>query len=108
LALVDFESCYAAKLGGPNDEVLNGHPLYDKGLAPYSAQRVVNSRWLAELEEINRVHRQYRASMWRDCKHFIFWFHDSVFECIAESFTVEVYRMPIRELLHKMAERLIS
>jgi hypothetical protein len=107
-ALVEFQSCYVAKLGGPNDEVLNGHPLYGNGLEPYSAQRVVNSRWLAELESINQVHLLYSASMWRDCTHFIFWFHDSVFDCVAESFTVEVHRTSIRDLLDKVVERLTS
>ena len=48
LALVEFFGCSSAKLGSPNDEVFEGHPLSGKGLDGYNAQRVVNSRWLVQ------------------------------------------------------------
>ncbi|HBI42878.1 MAG TPA: hypothetical protein DDY78_08470 [Planctomycetales bacterium] len=108
LALVEFEHCGSAKLGSPNDEVFEGHPLNGKGLEAYGAQRVVNSRWLKEIEAINSVHRMYRPERWNDLHHFIFWFHDSTFECIARSYKVETYRTRMKELLGLMVERLIS
>jgi hypothetical protein len=108
LALVEFEYCVSAKLGGPNDEVFSGHPLHGKGLEAYAAQRVINSRWLKEIETINSVHPQYRPTMSRDVQHFIFWFHDSTFECLARSFTVEVHRIRMKDLLNQMVDRLIS
>jgi hypothetical protein len=107
LALAEFDFCIAAKLGAPNDEVFKGHPLNGKGLEPYTAQRVVNSRWLKEIKEINSVHRLYRPESWREQTHFIFWFHDSTFECIAQSYKVETYWMGMTELLGLMVERLI-
>jgi hypothetical protein len=108
LGLVEFHHCTSAKLGSPNDEVFCGHPLEGKGLEAYRAQRVVNSRWIVEIERLNSVHPRYDPESWRTLRHFIFWFHDSMFECLAESFKVEVYRMPMRELLHQMVERLIA
>jgi hypothetical protein len=108
LALVEFEQCISAKLGAPNDEVFSGHPLYGKGIEPYRAQRVVNSRWLAETEKINSVHERYQREAWRERKHFIFWFHDSTFECIARSYRVETHRTSMRTLLNMMVERLIA
>lgn len=57
LGLVEFDGCISAKLGAPNDEVFEGHPLNGRGLEGYTAQRVVNSRWQKELEAINSVHR---------------------------------------------------
>jgi hypothetical protein len=108
LALVEFDFCRAAKLGAPNDEVFEGHPLHGKGLEAYQAQRVVNSRWLKELEAINRVHRMYQPEMWRGLTHFIFWFHDSTFECVARSYKVETHRISMRALLGLMVERLIT
>lgn len=65
LALVDFRGCRSTKLGGPNDEVFSGHPLYGRGMEPYAAQVVLNSPWLAELERINAVHRGYRPVLHR-------------------------------------------
>jgi hypothetical protein len=108
LGLVEFEHCTSAKLGAPNDEVFNGHPLYGKGLDFYGAQRVVNSRWLKELEKINSVHRMYHPESWRARNHYIFWFHDSTFECVADSFKVETYRISMKELLGLMVERMTS
>lgn len=108
LGLVEFEGCISANLGAPNDEVFEGHLLSGRGLEAYGAQRVVNSRWLNELEAINCVHRCYRPESWRERTHFIFWFHDSTFECVAQSFKVETHRASMKSLLGLMVERLTS
>ena len=108
LALVEFFGRASAKLGSPNDEVFEGHPLSGKGLDGYTAQRVVNSRWLAELEAINGVHRCYDPARWRNLNHYVLWFHDSTFECVAESFTVEVFRESMADLLDRVCRRLLT
>jgi hypothetical protein len=108
LALVEFKHCIAAKLGSPNDEVFHGHPLAGKGLDGYTAQLVRNSRWLAELQKINSVHAGYRPDAWQQRNHYIFWFHDSTFECIAESYAVELYDCSILELLVEACRRLVK
>jgi hypothetical protein len=108
LALVEFERCISAKLGAPNDEVLKGHPLYGRGADWYTAQRVRNSRWLAEIEKISSVHSQYRPETWRSLTHFIFWFHDTTFECIANSFKIERRSTSMPELLAEMTRRVVG
>ncbi len=108
LGLVEFEHCLSARLGSPNDEVLDGHPLSGRGLEAYRAQRVVNSRWLRQLEEINSVHRLYQPQMWRELHHYVFWFHDSTFECICRGYRVETHRISMREMLVRMVERLLA
>lgn len=108
LALVEFQSCVSAKLGTPNDEVFEGHPLDGRGLDAYTAQLVVNSPWLAELERINRVHVGYRSERWRSLKHYVFWFHDTTFECVAESYSVEVFHETFSALLARICARLTS
>jgi hypothetical protein len=108
LALVEFKPCLAAKLGSPNDEVLHGHPLQGRGLEGYTAQKVVNSRWLAEVEAVNKVHRCYDPASWRGRSHYVFWFHDTTFECIAGSFRVELYREGMAAMLTRMCQRLLS
>jgi hypothetical protein len=107
LALVEFEHCLAAKLGAPNDEVFAGHPLHGRGLDAYSAQQVKNSRWLAELETINKVHHCYDPARWRGRVHYVLWFHDTTFECIATGFKVEVYRETMAAMLARMARRIL-
>lgn len=108
LALVEFAPCFVAKLGAPNDEVLDGHPLQGRGLESYTAQKVVNSRWLAEIEAINKVHHCYNPATWRERNHYVFWFHDTTFECIAKSFEVEVYQESMASMLSRMCQRLLS
>lgn len=108
LALIEFFGCSSAKFGSPNDEVFEGHPLSGKGLDAYTAQRVVNSKWLAELEAINSVHRRYDPALWRKRNHYVFWFHDTTFECVAESFRVEVFRESMAELLARACHRILT
>lgn len=106
LALVEFRGDISTKLGSPNDEVFHGHPLEGRGRDYYAAQIVVNSPWLAELEAINKVHHLYKPERWLKRKHYIFWFHDSTFECIAESMTVELYQESMYQMLMRMVGRL--
>ena len=108
LALVEFHGSISAKLGSPNDEVLEGHPLNVKGLDGSTAQRVVGSVWLAELEAISRVHRCYDPACWRKLNHYVLWFHNTTFECVAESFMVELYRESLGELLARACQRRIT
>jgi hypothetical protein len=108
LALVEFEACLSARLGAPNDEVFDGHPLSGRGLDEHTAQLVKNSRWIRELEAINSVHGAYNRGWWRDLKHYVFWFHDSTFECIAKSCKLETYRESMAEMLARMAKRLLG
>ena len=108
LAMVEFSGCAAAKLGAPNDEVFHGHPLHGRGMEPYAAQVVRNSCWLGELEAMNRVHSMYDPARWRTLRHFVFWFHDKTFECVAESFTVERFEGSFSALLAHACRRLVS
>jgi hypothetical protein len=108
LAIVEFHSCLSAKLGSPNDEVFSGHPLSGKGLESYTPQIVQNSLWIAELQAINSVHGMYNPANWTNLKHYVFWFHDTTFECIAESFTVELYEENMAQILARICNRLTN
>jgi len=108
LALVQFERCLSVRMGDPNDEVHEGHPLYGKGLRGYTAQLVRNSRWLAELEAVNRVHRCYDPQLWKSLSHYVFWFHDETFECVARAFEVEVYRESMAAMMHRVVHLMLE
>jgi hypothetical protein len=108
LALVEFELCLSAKLGSPNDEVFSGHPLEGHGLDSYTAQIVRNSRWIRELEAINSVHHCYKPESWKTLNHYVFWFHDTTFECVAESYKVELFNESLADMLARICQRLTS
>ena len=108
IAVVEFKRCLAAKLGSPNDEVFEGHPLHGKGLESYTAQEVINSRWLLDVQAINAVHSKYNPDHWKGWRHYIFWFHDSTFECLAESFEVQEHLENLPEILAMLCQRLVE
>lgn len=90
IALTEFSHCYASQLSDINEEVLTGHLLYGKGLDFYGAHEVIHSQWLAEVQRINMVHEHYNPRYWEKFKHYLLVFHDNIFECLAEGYTVEV------------------
>ena len=84
IAVITFPIVHVFKFGSPNDESLNGHVLYGKGLKFYSVHKVENSSWLLELERQNSMHRQHDSKLFlKNKQHYIFTFHDSTLELIA-------------------------
>lgn len=76
------------RFGLPGDETISGHPYHQLGLGAGGFYELENSDWIAELQEIARVHRYYNPDSWIKQKHYILTFHDNMFECVAESFTI--------------------
>lgn len=88
IATVHFVHCAVTMFGYPNDEALPGHPLYRSGLSAYGVFEVVNSSWIRQVTEQNRV--AFPSTRDSRERHFIFTFHDSTFECIADDLNVSV------------------
>jgi hypothetical protein len=104
VACIRFKWPAAHMFGPPNDEALSGHPLADRGLHPYAVFEVHDSSWIRKLERMNSVHPCHnRERFLEGLRHFVFAFHDSTFECIADGFEVEVFRGSIRSALNHMA-----
>ena len=98
-AMVTFSLVHAHMFGPPNDEAFSGHPLASRGLEPYGAFEVEHSSWLRSLERINSVHPYHRPERFDRYRHFILSFHDTTFECIAESFNVTLRRGSVWRVL---------
>ena len=105
--VVEFKHCVSAKMGSPNDEVSHGHPLFGKGYQAYTPLQVRNSSWTNEIERMNSVHRGYDPQRWRNMTHYIFGFHDSTFECMAESLEIEFAKAPMTTVLEQICARLL-
>ncbi len=104
IAVVSFARHYAHMLGPPNDEAFEGHPLAGRGLRPYAIFEVRNSSWIRRLEGMNQVHPSHSAEPFQSYRHFIFAFHDSTFECMAEDYSVSVRRGSIESVLTEIAK----
>jgi hypothetical protein len=107
LAVVEFTGCLSAKLGWPNEDHV-ALPLDSRGMEGYTAQKVENSRWLAELKAMGGVRSPPYPDHWRDLAHFVFWFHDSTFECIARSYSLELVRGSMADLAVDVCGRLLK
>ncbi len=107
-AIVEFRGCVCSKMGTPNDEVYEGHPLHGKGFVGYRPLQVVNSAWIKELEVINSVHWHYTPERWKTLAHYIFGFHDCTFECVAQSFAVEKMATTTAAALAAICRRIVD
>ncbi|HVG19402.1 MAG TPA: hypothetical protein VNI02_10135 [Blastocatellia bacterium] len=107
IALVEFEMCWSCMFGSPNDETLNGHPLYSRGLTPYGAFEVEGSSWIRALERTNSVHPRHDPKRFESLHHYVFTFHDSTFECVAEGYKITEHEGTIAELMPEMQRRLL-
>lgn len=101
-AFIKFHMCYAHMFGPPNDEAFNGHPLAGRGLEPYGAFVIEDSSWVRQLERMNSVHPYHKPERFERLTHYILTFHDSTFECLAESFSVKVVVGPLQFLLEEI------
>ncbi|MEK6551024.1 MAG: hypothetical protein AABZ50_05220 [Pseudomonadota bacterium] len=105
VAVVKFKHCTAHMFGPPNDEAFSGHPLAERGLGPYGVFEIKNSSWIRKLEKMNAVHPYHdKRRFMENKKHFIFSFHDTTFECVAEEFTVEVSTGSVKSMVPHMLE----
>lgn len=108
VALIEFRLCHSIMFGSPNDEAFDGHPLASRGLEPYGAFLIENSSWVRQLERMNSVHPNHRAERFARLNHYVFAFHDSTFECVAEGFETSLHRGSLLDGLRVMQERLVS
>jgi len=99
VALVSFTHVYAHMFGPPNDEAFEGHPLASRGLRPYSVSEVRDSSWIRHLERMNSMHEYHRPERFAVYHHFVFAFHDTTFECVAESFSFSVHTGSVAQVL---------
>lgn len=88
---ITFKDYTQVKYGWPNDEVCNGHRYYKYGIKPYAIYEVLNSDWIKKIEKGNSIHPYHSPTLFKDDKHYVFYFHDSCFEIISTKFDVEFF-----------------
>ncbi len=106
--IVEFQSPYVHAFGPPSDETLHAHPLASRGLGRYGAYEVRRSSWVRRLEEFNRVHRRHDPKRFESLRHFVFTFHDNLFECVAKELRSTIWAGQREELIPYLGQRLLS
>ena len=84
-----WSHAWAAIMGPPNDEAIEGHRLYARGLSGLLwAGKDEQSEWIADLERRNRVHSGHDPARFARLTHFILPLKEDTVEVIAEEVTV--------------------
>ena len=102
VALVEFSRAYAHMFGPPNDEAFSGHPLASRGLGPYGVFEVLHSSWIRSLGRMNAVHPHHKPERFAGYRHFVFAFHDTTFECVAEDFRMSCHTGSVEEVVQQI------
>jgi hypothetical protein len=84
--------------------LLRANPLYRNGLDFYVVHEVMDSSWVKQMEDQNRICFP-NTERWQE-HHYIFTFHDSTFECVADSLRVSFSTGPSKEVYEKIASQL--
>jgi hypothetical protein len=106
IAVVKFISYRSYMFGPPNDEAFAGHPLASRGLEPYAVFEIEHSSWIRQLERMNAVHPNHRPEQFSSYRHFVFAFHDSTLEVVADGFDTQLMSGSMRSAVSKMVEML--
>jgi hypothetical protein len=85
-----WSGAYETVMGPPNDEALQGHRLYERGLAGLLWAGVVEqSERIVRLKEDNRVHPRHDAERFSRLHHYVLPLKEGIVEVIAEAVTVQ-------------------
>jgi hypothetical protein len=104
--IIELQRCKVTKFGYPNDEALGGHPLYKHGLAAYGVFEVLSSSWIQQMTEQNRV--CFPRTSDSKMRHFIFTFHDSTFECVADGLRATLSTEPYEQIFRQISQRVFQ
>lgn len=98
-AVVHFRGLKNHIFGQPDEMRTHLHPLGKRGLNAYMSVEVIHSSWIRELANFHKKVPGHWPHTYDKARHFIFTFHDSSFECIADSFDITITRSSVRTAL---------
>jgi hypothetical protein len=101
---VRFHHAWIHLFGAPNDESLMGHALWERGLGPYGVYQIKHSSLIRRLDQMNATHPRHAAAVFDRLQHYIFTFHDSTFECVAEELEAVTLRIHVDERTQRMSQ----
>jgi hypothetical protein len=104
IAVVELVLCSITKFGYPNDEAWSHIPRTRE--LGYGAFEVQNSSWKTELLQLNKF--AFPDTKESSRRHFLFLFHDSSFECIAQDLRVQVLPRPFHKVFGDVASKVLA
>lgn len=86
IACIRFDRYEHHRFGYPGEESQGAHPYSKLGLGYCSYHILQESDLIKELKSIDSNHPYFEGWKWHELNHYVFTFHDSMFECIARGF----------------------
>lgn len=86
-AELHFNGVLKYRLGGPGSDNFKDFRYYDEEIDNYGFYQIKNSNWMRNfpLDE-KTVSKDEPNSLKNNSKHYVFFFRDNTFECIADGF----------------------
>ena len=107
IAIIEFRICADVRFGWfPDENTFGNHPLADRGLEPYAAFEVQNSSWVRKLAVLESAESGGREKSLRTKRHFIFTFHDTTCECVADSYSLRLHNGSIQSAMAEIVAAL--
>jgi hypothetical protein len=88
IALTEFKGG-TFRFGLANDALFGGLP-YDFDEVHW-AHKVINSKWIAELKNIHKLHNKSESSFWDDRHHLVLLFKAQLLEIIYIDYKTDIY-----------------
>jgi hypothetical protein len=96
--LFRFGGVVETHFGGINDEVLDAHPLYGKGMDVCGFFIVRNSSWKATVRDAMSRHDAYDARSWDDVTHYLFRDKPGELSCLAKTLEWQVSALSLARI----------
>lgn len=94
----EFVESVETSFGGLNDEVLEGHRLYGRGLDVCGFFVVRNSAWKRSVQAAMKRHPSYDEPRWERIEHFLFRDKAGELSCLATGFRSRLLEESVQEL----------
>lgn len=104
-AIITFVDYCSYMFGQPDEKAFTGHPLYPRGLEPYSFSEIIGSSWIRQLMKIDQTNPYHTEEFYEGCRHFILAFKNSTFECVARGYSYVLFEGNEEDLVGRMSER---
>jgi hypothetical protein len=102
IAILQFVRPLVHIFGQPEHNNYDLHPLHNRGLSDHFYCEVKHSSWIRALRPL------LNNDALEEWKHFVFLFHDSSLECVAQGFKVTPHRGSWNTVVQKMASMLCN
>ncbi len=107
LIIIEFSSFCVYSFGIPNHRPINKQQ-FENTIYPLGIFRIENSSWISALEKEESSSLTFTRKRVLSCQHFIIYFQNSTFECIAEDFEIRREQNTISNIGAQFIKTMIS